>query len=63
MLLWKGFEIYLKNGKSYLFNFSTTKEYNDFIENFIMKSRLKNLLIYLIIGEFIFYQIMIIFFY
>ena len=44
MLLWKGFEIYLKNGKSYLFNFSTTKEYNYFIDNFIMKSRLKNLI-------------------
>ena len=32
-LLWKGCEIFLKNGKSYLFNFLTTDEYNNFIKN------------------------------
>ena len=32
-LLWKGCEIFLKNGKSYLFNFLTTEEYNNFIKN------------------------------
>ena len=30
-LLWKGFEIYLKNGKSYIFNFLTTNKYNYFM--------------------------------
>ena len=42
LLLWKGFEIHLKNGKSYLFNFLTTKEYNEFIKNFLTKTKLKN---------------------
>ena len=43
LLLWKGFEIYLKNGKSYIFNFLTTKEYNNFMESFILKSEIKHL--------------------
>ena len=42
-LLWKGFEIYLKNGKSYIFNFLTTNEYNNFMKNFILKSKIKHL--------------------
>ena len=42
LLLWKGFEIYLKNGKSYLFNFLSTKDYDDFIKDFLMKTKLKN---------------------
>ena len=44
LLLWKGFEIYVKNGKSYLFNFLTTKEYDSFMKNFILKTKLKNLI-------------------
>ena len=44
LLLWKGFEIYLKNGKSYIFNFLTTKEYNDFMEIYLYKSKIKNLI-------------------
>ena len=32
-LLWKACEIFLKNGKSYLFDFLTTDEYNNFIKN------------------------------
>ena len=43
LLLWKGFEIYLKNGKSYIFNFLTTVEYENFMKNFIFKSYLKDL--------------------
>ena len=33
LLLWKACEIFLKNGKSYLFNFLTTDEYNNFVKN------------------------------
>ena len=43
LLLWKGFEIFLKNGKSYIFNFLTTKDYDNFMKNFIFKSKIKNL--------------------
>jgi len=43
LMLWKGFEIYIKNGKSYLFNFLTTNEYETFMKDFIFKSKLKNL--------------------
>ena len=43
LLLWKGCEIYLKNGKSYIFNFLTTQEYNYFMTNFINKSKINNL--------------------
>ena len=43
LLLWKGFEIYVKNGKSYLFNFLTTKEYDSFMKSFILKTKLNNL--------------------
>ena len=43
-LLWKGCEIYLKNGKSYIFNFLTTKEYDNFIQNILNKNKLKNLM-------------------
>ena len=43
LLLWKGLEIYLKNGKSYLFNFLTTTEYGIFMNDFINKSKLKNI--------------------
>ncbi len=43
LLLWKGFEIYLKNGKSYIFNFLTTVDYNNFMKNFILKTNLKHL--------------------
>ena len=43
LLLWKGFEIYLKNGKSYLFNFLTTDDYNNFMKDFIYESKIKNL--------------------
>ena len=42
-LLWKGFEIYLKNGKSYVFNFLTTKDYDNFAKNFLENNKLKNL--------------------
>ena len=42
-LLWKGFEIYLKNGKSYIFNFLTTKDYDKFAKNFLDNNKLKNL--------------------
>ena len=43
LLLRKGFEIYLKNGKSYLFNFLTTKDYNNFVKNFENHNILKYL--------------------
>ena len=43
LLLWKGFEIYLKNGKSYFFNFLTTKEYDNFSKIFFADDKLKNL--------------------
>ena len=43
LLLWKGFEIFLKNGKSYVFNFLTTNDYDNFMKNFILKSKIKNL--------------------
>jgi hypothetical protein len=43
LLLWKGFEIYLKNGKSYLFDFLSTNEYDSFIKDFLMKTKLKNI--------------------
>ena len=43
-LLWKGIEIYLKNGKSYLFNFLSTKDYDNFSNNFISKNKIKNVL-------------------
>ena len=42
-LLWKGFEIYIKNGKSYLFNFLNTNEYEAFMKDFVFKSKLKNM--------------------
>ena len=44
LLLWKGIEIYLKNGKSYIFNFLTTKQYNNFMTNFINKNKINNLI-------------------
>ena len=44
LLLWKGFEIFLKNGKSYIFNFLTTKAYNNFMSNFLNKSKINNLI-------------------
>ena len=40
LLLWKGFEIYLKNGKSYIFNFLNSEEYESFMKNFITKSKI-----------------------
>ena len=43
-LLWKGCEIFLKNGKSYIFNFLSTIEYDKFLKNIIFKSKLNNLL-------------------
>ena len=43
-LLWKGFEIFLKNGKSYIFNFLTTKDYNNFMENYMNKSKINKLI-------------------
>ena len=43
LLLWKGIEIYLKNGKSYIFNFLTTKDYENFAKNFISKNINKDL--------------------
>ena len=43
LLLWKGFEIFLKNGKSYVFNFLTTNDYDNFMKNFVFKSRINNL--------------------
>ena len=43
LLLRKGFEIYLRNGKSYLFNFLTTEEYNNFVKNFETHNRIKYL--------------------
>ena len=43
LLLWKGFEIYLKNGKSYVFIFLTTNEYNNFMKNFKHNSKIKHL--------------------
>ena len=43
-LLWKGCEIYLKNGKSYIFNFLTTKEYDNFMQNILNKSKIKILI-------------------
>ena len=44
LLLWKGCEIFLKNGKSYIFNFLTTDEYDKFLKNIIFKSKLNKLL-------------------
>ena len=43
LLLWKGIEIFLKNGKSYIFNFLTTKEYDIFMKKYLIKSKIKNL--------------------
>ena len=43
-LLWKGLEIYLKNGKSYIFNFQATKEYDNFMINLLSKSKINNLI-------------------
>jgi hypothetical protein len=43
LLLWKGFEIHLKNGKSYLFNFLSTNDYDNFIKDFVIKTKLKNI--------------------
>ena len=43
-LLWKGFEIYVKNGKSYLFNFLNTNEYETFMKSFLYKSKIKHLI-------------------
>ena len=40
-LLWKACEIYLKNGKSYLFNFLTTDEYNNFMKNVVSVNKIK----------------------
>ena len=34
--LWKGIEIFIKNGKSYLFNFLNTKEYETFKKDFLL---------------------------
>ena len=42
LLLWKAFEIHIKNGKSYLFNFLSTSDYDKFIKDFLLKSKLKN---------------------
>ena len=44
LLLWKAFEIYVKNGKSYLFNFLNTNEYENFMKDFLTKSKLKHLI-------------------
>ena len=44
LLLWKGFEIYLKNGKSFIFNLLTTKDYNEFYKKILSKSKIKNLI-------------------
>ena len=43
-LLWKAVEIYLKNGKSYLFNFLNTSKYENFINSFTNKNKIKNLI-------------------
>ena len=43
--LWKGFEIFVKNGKSYFFNFLNTHEYETFKNEFLLKiNKLKNCL-------------------
>ena len=44
LLLWKGIEIYAKNGKSYLFNFLNTTEYEKFLKEFLLKSKIKHLI-------------------
>ena len=44
LLLWKAVEIYLKNGKSYFFNFLNTSEYENFINIFKNKDITKNLI-------------------
>ena len=44
LLLWKGIEIYLKNGKSYIFNFLTTLDYDNFKNNLEKNNKLKYLL-------------------
>ena len=43
LLLWKGCEIFLKNGKSYIFNFLTTEEYDNFMKKIINNNKIKNL--------------------
>ena len=43
--LWKGIEIFVKNGKSYFFDFLNTNEYETFKNNFLLKTnKLKNCL-------------------
>ena len=44
LLLWKAIEIYLKNGKSYLFNFLNTSEYESFMKIFKYNAITKDLL-------------------
>ena len=44
LLLRKGIEIYLKNGKSYIFNFLTTLDYDNFKNNLEKNNKLKYLL-------------------
>jgi hypothetical protein len=43
-LLWKAVEIYLKNGKSYIFNFLNTSEYDNFMKIIKNSNTIKNLI-------------------
>ena len=43
LLLWKGVEIFLKNGKSYIFNFLNTSQFENFMKIFNNKSK-KNII-------------------
>ena len=44
LLMWKSVEIFLKNGKSYFFNFLNTSEFENFIKYFRNNDTLKNLI-------------------
>ena len=43
LLMWQGFEIYLKNGKSYFFNMFSEKINNQILEYFKQDEKIKNL--------------------
>ena len=44
LLMWQGFEIYLKNGKSYFFNLFSEKKNGEFLEFFKKDETIKNLI-------------------